>query len=700
MKRRAFLAGTAGLAGAGSRTVPVQARVPGPTTAHWRWSCPAGNIDVALTPAGVTVTAGEAGAAPLAGGPLAALGADLRPVTWQPVAWREPDALHRHLLLQSADAGLAAEVFLACDGSTGLISQRTTLTHRGDGESDIRATCAFSFEVGDPVDRILYLTGGWTEEAEIRRANPGDGSLTLESRSGKTGFQFQPYVALRTGAETYLCQILWSGNWTLQVEPHKSGVLLSGGLNNWRFRHRLRDGQSLALPTVLFGRVRENLNGATQRLHDHHRARRPDPERPIPVQFNSWYPYLGEPTAEVLVPLIPTVKRLGCEVFVVDAGWYRNDEGETDADWMQRTGDWRTSRRRFPRGLREVAAACHDQGLLFGLWFEPEVISSSSSIRREHPDWLHHVDGKEAPAKERAVLNLGVPGAWQHVFERLARMLGLIGIDWMKWDFNADISSGGWAPGLPGELTRMDPLVAHYEGLYRLQDALRASFPDLVLEMCASGGGRLDGAILSHAHVNWMSDQAAALRKLAMHFGTQLAYPAVTCNDWLIDWPGSENEGVEPASLTDWHGDLPFRLRVAMLGTFGISAPIDRWSRSDIATAARHVELYKTRLRPLIHHGDQYYLTRAPRPDGSSDWAAIWYVAKDGHSGVLFAFRLSSANGARRFFLPGLEADRAYRVTFASGPTRVARGAELDAGLAVEIGDTFRSELCLVEIVA
>ena len=36
------------------------------------------------------------------------------------------------------------------------------------------------------------------DETEIQRTHPDDGVLTLESRSGKTGFHFQPYIALRT----------------------------------------------------------------------------------------------------------------------------------------------------------------------------------------------------------------------------------------------------------------------------------------------------------------------------------------------------------------------------------------------------------------------------------------------------------------------------------------------------------------------
>jgi alpha-galactosidase len=624
------------------------------------------------------------------------VGADQRAVVWQAARWEEPDAHHRRLTVDASGMPLQAELSFAYDGGTGFLSLQYVLRHVGrDGEIDLRATTSFAFLVREPVERVVHLTGGWAHETVTQSGRLDDGALSLESRVGKTGFQFQPYTALQTQSATYLCQLLWSGNWKMQVEPRKDAVLLSEGLSNWCFRHRLAAGESLRLPAVLFGRLSGSLNTATQYLHDYRRARRPDPDRPVPVQFNSWYPYPGEPTAAALLPLVPVAKRIGCEVFVIDAGWYRTDSGDSDAQWSQRTGDWRTSRKRFPNGLREVAQACREQGLLFGLWFEPEVISSASSIRVQHPEWLHHIQDQETAANERAVLNLGVPAAWDHVFERLSRMVRLIGINWLKWDFNVDLGSGGWAPGLPAELTRRDPLIAHYDGLYRMQDAIRTAFPDLILEMCAGGGGRIDGEILSHAHTNWISDQETAVRKLAIHFGTQLAHPAVSCNDWLIDWPGSRQ--VEPASPIDPRGDLAFRLRVAMLGTFGISAPIDRWSPTDIAAAAAHIDLYVTKARPLIHHGNQFYLTRAPEPDGSSPWAAVWYVSKEELSGALFAFRLSGSDAKQTFQLPGLRRETRYKVMFGGGESITRSGGELAAGLELTIPDPFRSELCLVE---
>jgi alpha-galactosidase len=607
-----------------------------------------------------------------------------------------------HIALSGVEVPLEAELWFEIHASSGLLRRNMMVHHRGSGpDVDIAATLAFWYDIHEPIDDVRCLAGTWAQETQIRHSD-GATPLVLESRAGKTGFAFQPYVALSTKSSTYLCQIFWSGNWALQVEPNPDGAALFGGLNNWQFHCRLTAGGNvpLRLPTVLFGRFDGDLNAATQHLHDYRRKHRPDPERPIPVQFNSWYPYFGEPTAAAMLPLVPLAKRLGCEAFVVDAGWFRTDEDDSAADWTARTGDWHTSRMRFPNGLREISAACGQQGMRFGLWFEPEVIGSLSAVRRNHPEWLHHLDGQPPPIKQRAILNLGVPAARRYAFERMTRILSRVGVDWMKWDFNADLRAGGWAPGLPESLTDQDPLVAHYEGLYQLQDAIRRWFPDLILEMCASGGGRMDGELLTHAHVNWVSDQPGPLRKLAIHFGTQLAHPAVVCNDWLIEWPPGKIVGYDDEDTVgvDAHCDLPFRLRVAMLGSFGISASIDRWPEADLVVAAEHVTLYRDKLRSIIHHGDQYFLTPPPPADGNDAWAAIWYVAKDGLNGVLFAFRLGSAGTSRIFALPGLVSEKDYRASlFSAGSMADSTGEALARGLAITVPRQFQSELVLVE---
>ena len=53
-------------------------------------------------------------------------------------------------------------------------------------------------------------------------------------------------------------------------------------------------------------------------------------------------------------------------------------------------GDWVADPERFPHGLQAISKACHDKGMLFGLWVEPEMVNPDSDLYRAHPDWVIH----------------------------------------------------------------------------------------------------------------------------------------------------------------------------------------------------------------------------------------------------------------------------------------------------------------------
>lgn len=127
---------------------------------------------------------------------------------------------------------------------------------------------------------------------------------------------------------------------------------------------------------MLLGCVAGDLNAATHRLHDYGRRQRPNPERPLPVHFNSWYPYQGEPPVAKMQEFAVAAADLGCETFVLDAGWYTTEVENPDETWWPRTGDSIMNQRNFPNGLEELSRTCQEQGIGFGIWFEPEAIGA------------------------------------------------------------------------------------------------------------------------------------------------------------------------------------------------------------------------------------------------------------------------------------------------------------------------------------
>jgi alpha-galactosidase len=91
---------------------------------------------------------------------------------------------------------------------------------------------------------------------------------------------------------------------------------------------------------------------------------------------------------------------VGCEVFVVDSGWYGVGEGS----WEDRLGDFRErTDGAFYGKMREFAQDVRAAGLGFGLWVEPERLGKSAPILSEHPDWFRKApNGFWYPALEKA----------------------------------------------------------------------------------------------------------------------------------------------------------------------------------------------------------------------------------------------------------------------------------------------------------
>jgi alpha-galactosidase len=70
------------------------------------------------------------------------------------------------------------------------------------------------------------------------------------------------------------------------------------------------------------------------------------------------------------------------DVWWIDAGWY-----PCDYVWGK-TGNWYPNRENFPRGLKPVGDKCHENGMEFLLWFEPERVREDTEFANDHPQWL------------------------------------------------------------------------------------------------------------------------------------------------------------------------------------------------------------------------------------------------------------------------------------------------------------------------
>src|SRR5690606_26550237 len=107
--------------------------------------------------------------------------------------------------------------------------------------------------------------------------------------------------------------------------------------------------------------------------------------------------------------------------------------------WKLRSGDWRVDREKFPSGLKPIIQAANAHGMKFGIWIEPELISTSTEMFQKHPDWCLTKDGQPVVVDGRGHLDFAIP-------EVRAYMMGVVDqlqengtIDWVKLDYNIEI---------------------------------------------------------------------------------------------------------------------------------------------------------------------------------------------------------------------------------------------------------------------
>src|SRR5690606_31031811 len=137
-------------------------------------------------------------------------------------------------------------------------------------------------------------------------------------------------------------------------------------------------------------------------------------------------------TADKLASIAKAAGELGIELFVLDDGWFGKRNDDTSS-----LGDWFVDTRKLPAGIGDVGRRIQAEGLRFGLWFEPEMISPDSELYRAHPDWCLHIPGRaRTEGRNQLVLDFSRAEVVDTIFERVAKILREAPVSYMKWDMN------------------------------------------------------------------------------------------------------------------------------------------------------------------------------------------------------------------------------------------------------------------------
>ncbi|MBQ3865046.1 MAG: alpha-galactosidase [Clostridia bacterium] len=247
--------------------------------------------------------------------------------------------------------------------------------------------------------RLTHLSGSWGSEYTRNTLMLTQARTVLQNnRVTPSAAQQEPFFALdpegkttETAGDVFFGVLHWSGDFNITVESqYGKRVCITGGFNDLTSQYVLKPGEALQTPRFTAGFVRGGFERMSEVFYDWQfdhlipRGSRSDKAHAVrPVIYNSWYPYEFAVNEENCLAMADRCSELGAELFVIDDGWM---PGRTDPSTG--LGDWTADPVRFPHGLRVIADRCHEKGLLFGLWVEPEMVNPDSDLFRRHPDWI------------------------------------------------------------------------------------------------------------------------------------------------------------------------------------------------------------------------------------------------------------------------------------------------------------------------
>ena len=214
-------------------------------------------------------------------------------------------------------------------------------------------------------------------------------------------------------------------------------------------------------------------------------------------------------------------------------------------------------------------------------------------------------------------LDMSNPRVQDFVFNMVDTLLTrYTDIDYIKWDANAAF--------LNHEVSN----IAYHQGLVQTLQRIRAKFPNVTIQDCASGGGRVNWGYLPYFDECWTSDNTDAMQRLRIQWGTSLFFPAICMASHISASPNHQTFRSVP---------LKFRIDVAMAGRQGMEIQPKDMTEAEKEQCKRAIEDYKT-VRPVVQFGDLYRLSSPYEGETS----ALMYVSEDKQKSVCYWYKLSA----------------------------------------------------------
>ena len=492
---------------------------------------------------------------------------------------------------------------------------------------------------------LIKFYGRHAMERNMERMPVSHESTRIGSRRGTSSHQYNPGVILagkNTNEDSGSCYgmlFVYSGNFLVEAEKDQyDQTRIQMGLTDELFAYPLEAGAEFTAPEVILSYTNKGLSRFSQQYHHcimNHICQGKYVHANRPVLINSWEAAYFDFTGDTIVELAKEAKALGIDMVVMDDGWFgkRNDDNSS-------LGDWYVNEEKLGGTLTKLIERVNAEGVKFGIWIEPEMVSEDSDLYREHPDWAITIPGrKPVRSRNQLVLDFSRKEVRDEIFKRICAVLDQGNVEYIKWDMNRSLADI-YAPNVTYD---------YVLGVYDFLEKLTNRYPDILIEGCSGGGGRFDAGMLYYTPQIWCSDNTDAINRTRIQYGTSFFYPVAAMGSHVSAVPNHQT-----GRVTSMHT----RGVAAMSGTFGYELNPALLNAKEKAEIRAQLAQYRE-YQELIREGDYYRLSNP-----FQDNFAAWMVVSDDRSKALVSvIRLTAeANPPAAYVtLKGMEEDAFYR---------------------------------------
>lgn len=508
---------------------------------------------------------------------------------------------------------------------------------------------------------ISHLNGSWANESRVVTEPLEPGMKVIKNKDGVRNSHTdhaEVMISLDGKPQEDVGRVIgsafcWGGNFRLRFDTNDSNYhSFFAGINEDASEYLLDADEIFVTPELALTYSNEGLGGVSRSFHQWARnGKIHGGDKKRDILLNSWEGVYFDISEKGMEQMMGDISDMGGELFVMDDGWFggkypRNRDNSSLGDWVVDTN-------KLPNGIGGLVKIAEKHGIKFGIWVEPEMTNTVSELYEKHPDWIICQPNREPrPGRggTQLVLDLSNPQVQDFMYKIIDDLMtGNPDIAYIKWDANMNIVNYG-SSYLPAN-KQSHLYIDYHRGFRQVMQRIRAKYPNLVIQACASGGGRANYGVLPDFDEFWVSDNTEALQRIYMQWGISYFFPAVAMASHVGSSPNHQTGRLMP---------LKFRFDVAMTGRLGMEMQPKDMSDDEKIFARKAIDNYK-KIRPVVQQGDLYRLIS---PYDGRGVASLMYSTPDKDRAVFFAFKTGHYHGQvlPRFRMAGLDENKQYQI--------------------------------------